>query len=1053
MQLGSTKDTQDTASGATDQAPASTAWAGGLPLWQSQWLLFEQEVHSLFSDEPTVLSAWNDEARAGSGCLAHSASSPSFEARPDTDFVHTLDHWHSQALQCFRNHFTHPPRPESKCGANPSDSPLNRTSVVHQKWGHFHAYRKPALVSLPAVFHVWKHYTNFNLTHRQHARLVRLHKKRTLDGVIETAAQAAARHDSYTLFACVRSLLPRVDRKLKLRTPSGQLMSTVEEIACFRQHIRTTWQGPARCPAYGYLMTMPFDQAALIQVLAHMPEIKAVALGCAPGAVWRLQAECVGRLLFRQLSHWWIGRYPFVPQSWKDGWLSFIPKPNKPPTHPSSLRPLALTDPLGKAVMKLVAEQIRSQAWSRLVPWPQYAYLPHRSTFDPISRVAQHCREARELRTSQRPTQHDRASGVIGPTLCGAVQVFLDVDKAFDNAPRESLVHGLVECGVAEGLATLIGEWHSGTRYHYTHLGIHICEPSGKGVRQGCTGAPILWAVLMARFLQRLAQSVPTAWIKRCLNIFADDLQGGSTFRSDLELRACLRYLGMVIDCLEDLGLTVNPVKTVALLQLGGVQHRKWQALITKRGANGAYLLLPRKNGSMRVKLVSSVVYLGVRVSYAAFEQSTQSMRTSAAHSSAMSLSRWLYSKRRLPFRTRLGLWQTCIIPCAEYGLLAVGLTPKVIARHVTCLMKQLRIITGNQSFHTRDSHLAVLHAFGLEHPIESLRRSAQARLRQHDTDLLMLDAHDIVVSHSCYSIDASLQVIDRFREALYSSSPSDLPALPSQTGLSCHICHALFTDVSDLHRHFTRVRAMFSCPQVVDYAKHAVEGLPECTHCLKKFDCWSTFRQHITQKRCYARPFALAIESNATHAIPAVLWRELTSFCKYDDTETLPHAQSTLDDFFVATPCTQAMNLSALRARVAHFVHGDHWHDLQQDREACDYLAHHCLRCGRWCTRSRDLIVHLREAHPQILIPGIDQMIALQKNHVRSSPCPFCSLSWKQQHGCPILLQAAILQAELATSAPAVIVPGGLCPCLNLNRPSPGSVICAPRALEPGFN
>ena len=216
----------------------------------------------------------------------------------------------------------------------------------------------------------------------------------------------------------------------------------------------------------------------------------------------------------------------------------------------------------------------------------------------------------------------------------------------------------------------------------------------------------------------------------------------------------------------------------------------------------------------------------------------------------------------------------------------------------------------------------------------------------------------------------------------------------------------------------------MFSCPQVVDYAKHAVEGLPECTHCLKKFDCWSTFRQHITQKRCYARPFALAIESNATHAIPAVLWRELTSFCKYDDTETLPHAQSTLDDFFVATPCTQAMNLSALRARVAHFVHGDHWRDLQQDREACDYLAHHCLRCGRWCTRSRDLIVHLREAHPQILIPGIDQMIALQKNHVRSSPCPFCSLSWKQQHGCPILLQAAILQAELATSAPAVIVP-----------------------------
>ena len=305
------------------------------------------------------------------------------------------------------------------------------------------------------------------------------------------------------------------------------------------------------------------------------------------------------------------------------------------------------------------------------------------------------------------------------------------------------------------------------------------------------------------------------------------------------------------------------------------------------------------------------------------------------------------------------------------------------------------------------------MHAYGLERPIESLRRSAQARLRQHDQNLSVLGANDIVVSHSSFSVAASLQVIDRFREALYSSSSVDLHAPHLQSGLRCHICHASFSDVTDLHRHFTRTHAMFCSPQVVDYEKHAVEGLPECAHCSKKFDCWSSFRKHITQKRCHVRPFDLSIESSVTHAIPAALWRELTSFRKYDDNETLPHSQLTLDDSFAATPCTQAMNLSALRARVAHVVRGENWQDLQQNREACDFLTHHCLRCGRWCT-------HLREAHPQILIPGIDQMIALQKNHVRSSPCPFCSLSWKQQHGCPILLQTAILQAELTTSSQA---------------------------------
>ena len=372
------------------------------------------------------------------------------------------------------------------------------------------------------------------------------------------------------------------------------------------------------------------------------------------------------------------------------------------------------------------------------------------------------------------------------------------------------------------------------------------------------------------------------------------------------------------------------------MLQLGGAQHRKWQALLTQRGANGAYLLLSRKNGPMRLKLVSSVVYLGVGISYAAFETSTQSMRTHAAQSSAMSVSRWLYSKRRLPFKIRLGLWQTCIVPCAEYGLLAVGLNTRVLARHVTCLMKQLRIITGNQPFHTHDSHFAVLHAFGLEHSMESLRRSAQARLRQHERNLTILISSDIVVSHSQFSLSDSLHVIDCFREALYTSSPADLPTCHLRSGLCCHVCNAAFSDVTDLHRHFTRSHAMFCVPQAVDYELHAVGGLPECAHCSKKFDNWSSFRKHITQKRCHVKPFALDTASVITHAVPATLWRDLLSFDKYDVPTRTHETQLSLDDFFVASAHTQAMNLSALRARVTHFVRGEHWHDLLQGREVC---------------------------------------------------------------------------------------------------------------------
>lgn len=282
--------------------------------------------------------------------------------------------------------------------------------------------------------------------------------------------------------------------------------------------------------------------------------------------------------------------------------------------------------------------------------------------------------------------------------------------------------------------------------------------------------------ILMKRFPPK---AIPTQWIQRCVNIFADDLQSGDTFGDERELGLRLECLGLVVDGLGQLGLTVNSLKTVAMLQLADSRRRKWQSQLVHRVANGAYLLLPRKSGPLRIKLVSSVVYLGVHVSFSAFEVTTQAMRTSAACSSTVHLSRWLYSKRRLPLRTRLVLWQTCVVPCAEYGLLAVGVTAQSLHRHVTSLIKQLRIITGNQSHHTHDSHLTVLRSLGLERPIESLRRAAQARIGQHAVNIQKVNAGGIAVTHSVSSLAESQRIIARYCEELYARAPLVTPDLP----------------------------------------------------------------------------------------------------------------------------------------------------------------------------------------------------------------------------------------------------------------------------------
>lgn len=79
----------------------------------------------------------------------------------------------------------------------------------------------------------------------------------------------------------------------------------------------------------------------------------------------------------------------------------------------------------------------------------------------------------------------------------------------------------------------------------------------------------------------------------------------------------------------------------------------------------------------------------------------------------------------------------------------------------------------------------------------------------------------DIVVTHSKFALDDSLRLIDQFREELYSSAPS--ASIVSVSGPTRHVCSAVFTDVTDLHRHYTKVHGFFRSSQLIDYKSQAV--------------------------------------------------------------------------------------------------------------------------------------------------------------------------------------------------------------------------------------
>ena len=115
--------------------------------------------------------------QAGMRDLAHSAMNLQSDIAPVcAEFEHVLHCWHTQALQCFRSHFATSNRVDPTSTQTMVTTPVTCKSVLDKKWTHYHAFRKPATVSIPNVFLAWMHCTKFNLCHRQHARLVRVNK-------------------------------------------------------------------------------------------------------------------------------------------------------------------------------------------------------------------------------------------------------------------------------------------------------------------------------------------------------------------------------------------------------------------------------------------------------------------------------------------------------------------------------------------------------------------------------------------------------------------------------------------------------------------------------------------------------------------------------------------------------------------------------------------------------------------------------------------------------------------------------------------------------------
>ena len=913
----------------------------------------------------------------------------------DEQFIPAL---HATAVQQFHQFFPQTSKPKI-------DLDEQTTQHVMTKWHHRRQMLSLHTACRMSLFQAWYHLTRFQSLNRLSKILARTVRQTRFQEIIDSAQKAAQHHDTHALFTIINKYSPKQSkRRMQLRNAKGQISSPIEESSQLRRFIMDTWHGPDTFPISSTCFSgMPFTADDLASELARIPATKAVARPCAPGAVWKSLASLIAPVIHEKLSEWWRRPRPFLPSWFRNSWMILIPKPNKPPTNPRALRPLALQEPISKAIVGLLTRAAQHDAFPLLSQMPLWAYLPGRSTQDALARVASHCRAARLLMQSLRTNPFTRQQGLPKLKIAGALQIFLDIERAFDMISREHLFGRLHHLGINPQIIQLLAVWHQETHYTLFCNGEESSIPVGKGVRQGCRAAPLLWNGYMWLFLVELCKEVDSTWVLQCLNVYADDCQMGDLFQSHQALRELLDKINRTLLLLKRFGLTINPTKCTALLTMGGTNHRKIRASITAWRDGKEWLCLGTPEDPLWIPIDTSAKYLGTIISYKNLEDATTRHRVQLARIAFGRLKRWLTGKRGLKRTQRLQLFTTCVYPVLTYGIFSIGITQVGLQHIVQMMYSMLRQILCNHAYITGHSHTHALTANRIALPAEWLWRSAetlQRSIARRNQNAGTQDiVHTIDWTHLADIYDL-LQNHGRGPDLVISQPELEVPMLPTFT---CQLCGFQTHDTAVFRRHCTIHHGQRMTRTVpVDLAKHMQHGLPQCKFCHQKFTTWRTFTMHA-QRGCQvllAGPPTCWIDPSWPLATDL---QRTTMFAPKQDAPIRGQIQLSSTDL-------QNITSQEWGSRILTIVGTKNWHHMRKEQDACTYLANRCCLCDQFLGRTQELHRHYKLHHPEFWPHVQAKGTQLTHLHGEEPPCPYCGALFKASHQCTVWLQLAML-------------------------------------------
>ncbi|CAE7338149.1 Pol [Symbiodinium sp. CCMP2592] len=422
--------------------------------------------------------------------------------------------------------------------------------------------------SAQGVFKAWTQWTKFVQAHREHKQRAKLRSKARKHDLLAKAQEAASQGNMHQVWLVVKTLAPKSKRKpLQLRrnghmlTPEAELDWIIEEFGA-RYGAR---QAPSTSIAREH-PPLQIQECEVWHQLERLPLRKAVPHTAAPSVIWKACSTEITPFITHQVNQAWSQDELIIEQDWADATVALLPKPQSKNDTPKSWRPIGIQHPLGKGIMGIVISRAKLQIHQLVQAYPQTAYVPHRSTHTALKRVYSHCSYVRQQAALHRLTPHQQQAGANKVSSSGGLQISMDLSSAFDLVSWTSIKQALELAHVDPSVQEILLLWLSQVRYIFRHKEHEKDIWPSWGLRQGCVGSPVLWAVFTALLNQAIDLRLQEQWCRDHATLYADDTHLRWTFSTIAEFDQVMNELRCTFAVFRRLGMQVNNEKTKAIL-------------------------------------------------------------------------------------------------------------------------------------------------------------------------------------------------------------------------------------------------------------------------------------------------------------------------------------------------------------------------------------------------------------------------------------------------------------------------------------------------------